>query len=97
MLWKWDVNPNLPVVVITHSGDGSDLDNRLRVMLAKTRKQLRTRGINVREFRLELNLIPWSDGNGNDWDALCYQRVRLMTHQFREYLAENPLNRQIAK
>jgi hypothetical protein len=89
MLEIWDVTPSWDLLILTHKGDGSALDNRLRVKLSTIRKELKqkeTRG--MKQFGFESRVIGWTLEDGTEREALVVQYRKTMRHSMRESFDE---------
>lgn len=91
MLGRWNVDPYMPLIVITRVNDGESLNNRLRVQLAKVRGALRRGGIkDTKQFGIKTQIIPWTDSDGSHYDALCLERFVTPNQRFAAIFAQMP-------
>ena len=88
MLWRWEQDPQAALMIITHEGDGTRLNNRLRVRLSTARTALRKGGIKeFKQFGIETTLIAWTMSDGTRREALCLTRIVLTRHVVASVLA----------
>lgn len=87
MLENWMAEPQTDLLVITYDGDGSALDNRLRVKLSGIRRALKNRDTKFVQFGFESDIIKWSNLDG-EYEAVClHYRVHLR-HQIADAFDE---------
>ncbi len=89
VIWRWTTEPHVPLLVITEPEDSEKMDNRLRVLLAGSRKNLKIAGHNdyVR-FGIQSTPILWDEENGEHKEALCLQRTVSKRQRFTEYFSQ---------
>ena len=92
MLWRWQLNPQASLVVITSGGDGNALYHRVYTALSKIRKQIRSgNNAQLHEFGMQTATSQWTeikeDGTELNLDAVYYKRVIEQRHIMSEIFA----------
>lgn len=86
VLWRWKEEPTAPLLIITESGDGEMLRNRIRVMLSAARKSLKSNGVrDYMRFGMRTEVVPWESTGGEVLEALYLQRNVTVRQRFVEH------------
>lgn len=86
MLYKWSLNPNQPLLVVTLDGDGKDLVNRVRVRLSNARKNLKRQNIAATEFTIKTSVNRWGEDEATIHEAVTFEREVGIRHRLSELI-----------
>lgn len=87
ILWRWKLDPDSEVLVVTEIREADKTNRKLRVLLATTRKSMRMAGdTNMEEFGFNTEIIPWENSNGIKCEALMLKRQVYLRHIIREMM-----------
>lgn len=85
MLWRWQLDPTIRLIIILPSNDGALMINRMRVILSKTRAQMRRDGIkDIQQFGISSHVGRWTDESGASYDVLYINRFVERRHTMSE-------------
>ena len=88
MLYKWELNPNEPLLIVTMAGDGKDLVNRVRVRLSNARKTLKKSNVPATEFTIRAAVNRWGQDENTIHEAVTFEREVGLRHRLSELIKD---------